>query len=262
MKGVLLCVGVFLGIGSAAALAREWTDDTGKSSVEASLSEVLHRPDMKAKEVLRTAEESIHVRLLKNDGSVVTVPFARLSKQDQDYVRRQIILFWKSNPSWNPRLLEDSGVLGGTWRSKDRQAFPYDLRLTFQGVTTGTYELRQGERVAGGGSFRLERRQDAGAVVTLYVEHKHSRSSHAIARKSTENLLGKRGLKFGHRSLVVVKGTARLLANGTLQLDYARAENPWGLVTLDRVTPPAAPKAPAGKKPPVPAAGLPIHDFR
>ncbi|NQV05288.1 hypothetical protein HQ535_01965 [bacterium] len=65
----VLAVGLLLLVASA-ALARKWTDNTGKYSVEAELVDV----------------QGDKVALKKSTGSVITMPIARLSKADQDYL--------------------------------------------------------------------------------------------------------------------------------------------------------------------------------
>ena len=66
----MLAVGLLL-LAVSSALARKWTDNTGKYSVEAELVEV----------------KGDKVVLKKSTGSVITMPIARLSKADQEYLQ-------------------------------------------------------------------------------------------------------------------------------------------------------------------------------
>ncbi len=66
----MLAVGLLLVV-VFPALAREWTDSTGKFSVEAELMEV----------------KGDKVVLKKSDGSIISVPIARLRKTDQEYLK-------------------------------------------------------------------------------------------------------------------------------------------------------------------------------
>ncbi len=79
----ILAVGLLL-LAASPAPARKWTDSTGEFSVEAELVEV----------------KSDQVVLKKSTGSVITVPIARLSKADQEYLQSL------SKPGAKPR--EDS----------------------------------------------------------------------------------------------------------------------------------------------------------
>ncbi len=62
-----------LSAADAATWGREWTDNTGKHSVEARLVDFDQR----------------RVRLRKTDGSVIALPIERLSQEDQQYLRSQ-----------------------------------------------------------------------------------------------------------------------------------------------------------------------------
>ncbi len=66
----MLAVGLLL-LAVWPALARKWTDNTGKYSVEAELVEV----------------KGDKVVLKKSTGSVITMPIARLSKADREYLQ-------------------------------------------------------------------------------------------------------------------------------------------------------------------------------
>lgn len=74
--GIMLACGLFVGQSCSAndPPIRTWNDATGNYSVEASF----------------VAVESGDVRMLKNDGTNILVPFKLLSSSDQNYVRSRL----------------------------------------------------------------------------------------------------------------------------------------------------------------------------
>ena len=68
-RTIVLVIGLLL-ISASPALARKWTSSNGKFSVEADLVEV----------------KGGSVELKKRDGKIITVPLAKLSKADRDFL--------------------------------------------------------------------------------------------------------------------------------------------------------------------------------
>ncbi len=78
LRFVLSVLVVFCLLSLRPALAREWTDDTGKHTMEA--------------ELLRVEDDTVHFK--KNDGTTVKVPLNKLSKADRDFALVRAIDDW------------------------------------------------------------------------------------------------------------------------------------------------------------------------
>jgi hypothetical protein len=249
--------------GADEALARKWTLRAGES-FRGRLISILQPPDMRMKEVLQTAADSVQIRLIRDDGILVTLPFDQLGREDQVYVRKRIITFWKSHRSYNPRMLQYGRILSATWRSEDRQQYPYDLRFIYTGAPRLSFGLYEGEEYVQGGYCWLECQPGGGATLEVR-ELRRGRKTSPIMKKSMENLGRQLGLPVQIRSSPpreVVTATWTLTPDGTLQIppsEVARAKKP---VTLGRVEPIAGPRADVVEAELEPLPGLPIHDPR
>ena len=112
---IIIAAALVLGVCSPLALARKWTDSTGKYTVEAEFIEC----------------KDGNVRLKKTDGRIISFALEKLSDVDQEHVRREVN---GGKSQRTPRKPGEDGQTGNDIRTEITVSSQCDVMFKVRGV--------------------------------------------------------------------------------------------------------------------------------